>query len=209
MLKYFHESAVAHSIKDLEKALPSVASINGMQVRDYLQALSDESQIHVEKIGSGNWYWSFPGEAKKIKEDQVAKATEERDKAALLVNELQAKVDAATVSREDESGTPSEPGQDRASLTKRHTELGNALKPLEVELASYSDNDPVEIEKRREAAAAAKRRVDQYTEHIQSMECYLKNQGLGGGDREAWLNIVREWYGNQFDEEEQGLKEFL
>lgn len=94
---------MAHSIKDLEKALPQVASINGMQVKDYLQALSDENMIRVEKIGSGNWYWSFPSEAKKTKEAALERAQEEYDKANATAMELQAKVDEAGAARgEDE-----------------------------------------------------------------------------------------------------------
>lgn len=33
VITYMQKSCVAHSIKDLEKQLPSVASINGMQVK--------------------------------------------------------------------------------------------------------------------------------------------------------------------------------
>jgi len=33
IVTYFQKSRVAHNIKDLEKHLPSVASINGMQVK--------------------------------------------------------------------------------------------------------------------------------------------------------------------------------
>ena len=41
-------------IKDLEKALPMIASINGMQVKDYLTAMTNENSIRMEKIGGGN-----------------------------------------------------------------------------------------------------------------------------------------------------------
>lgn len=37
---YFQASRVAHNIKDLEKHLPSVASINGMQVKGTVTSLS-------------------------------------------------------------------------------------------------------------------------------------------------------------------------
>ncbi|KAI5290254.1 hypothetical protein KEM55_008633, partial [Ascosphaera atra] len=57
-------SRTCHTLKDLEKTLPSVASINAMQVKDYIQALHDENKIHVEKIGSGNWYWAWANEEK-------------------------------------------------------------------------------------------------------------------------------------------------
>lgn len=96
---WFHETAVAHSIKDLEKTLPQVASISSMQVKDYLQALQDDNKIRVEKIGSGNWYWSFPSDEKKAKEAALARAQEEYDKANATAAELQAKVDEAGAAR--------------------------------------------------------------------------------------------------------------
>jgi hypothetical protein len=74
-----------------------------MQVKDYLQALSDENKIRVEKIGSGNWYWSFPSDDKKTKVAALEKAQEEFNKANATVTELQAKIDEAGAARgEDE-----------------------------------------------------------------------------------------------------------
>jgi hypothetical protein len=77
-----------------------------MQVKDYLQALSDESKIRVEKIGSGNWYWSFPSDEKMAKEAALEKAQEEYNKAAAVVGDLQAKVDEAGAAREQDAGMP-------------------------------------------------------------------------------------------------------
>lgn len=118
ILAWFHKSAVAHSIKDLEKALPQVASINGMQVKDYLQALSDDNKIRVEKIGSGNWYWSFPSDEKKAKEAALAKAQSEHDKASASVVELQAKVDQAGAARADDAGILVEAGTECRTTTR-------------------------------------------------------------------------------------------
>ena len=75
-----------------------------MAVKDYLQALQDDSLIRSEKIGSGNWYWSFPSDVKKAKKGALAKAQEEYDKASATATELQARVDqAGAVRAEDES----------------------------------------------------------------------------------------------------------
>jgi hypothetical protein len=112
ILAWFHKTAVAHSIKDLEKAIPSIASINGMQVKDYLQALSDDNKICVEKIGSGNWYWSFPSDEKKAKEAMLVKAQEEYDKINSVVADLQAKVVDASAAREDDEKMPAGTGID-------------------------------------------------------------------------------------------------
>src|SRR3954463_3305572 len=91
-----------YSLKELEKLLPSVASINGMQVKDYLQALQDDNKIRVEKIGSGNWYWSFPTEEKRDRESLLGKSEEERKKAMAAVADLREKVHAAEAQREDD-----------------------------------------------------------------------------------------------------------
>jgi hypothetical protein len=103
ILAWFHKTALAYSIKDLEKLIPSVASINGMAVKDYLQSLQDDELISSEKIGSGNWYWSFPSEAKKIKEKSLAKAQGDFDRANATAAELQMKVDQAGDARTEDA----------------------------------------------------------------------------------------------------------
>lgn len=110
ILAWFHKTALAYSIKDLEKLLPSVASINGMAVKDYLQALQDDTLIRSEKIGSGNWYWSFPSDAKKAKETSLAKTQEEYDRANVTATELQAKVNRAGAARAEDEKLLAETG---------------------------------------------------------------------------------------------------
>jgi hypothetical protein len=80
ILEWFRETMGVYTIKELEKLLPGVASINAMQVKEYIQNLSDENLIRVEKIGSGNWYWSFASDTKKFKENALNKLKEEESK---------------------------------------------------------------------------------------------------------------------------------
>jgi hypothetical protein len=82
-----------------------------MHVKDYLQALADDNKIRVEKIGSGNWYWSFPSDEKKAKDAALAKAQDEYNKANATVMELQAKVDDAGAARNDEQDMLMETGE--------------------------------------------------------------------------------------------------
>lgn len=86
-----------------------------MQVKDYLQALSDDNKIRIEKMGSGNWYWSSPRDEKKAKETAVGKAENEYTRANAIAMELQAKI--------DEAGAACKAGED--ILTGR----GNASRP--------------------------------------------------------------------------------
>ncbi|KAF1998059.1 meiotic nuclear division protein 1 [Amniculicola lignicola CBS 123094] len=200
ILAWFHKTAVAHSIKDLEKAIPSVASINGMQVKDYLQALSDDNKIRVEKIGSGNWYWSFPSDDKKSKEAALEKAQEEHDKVAAIAAGLQTKVEEADAARAEDDGP-----EDRKALIAKHADLGKELESLRTELAAYSEQDPVEMEKKMQEAQEFKTNTEKFTDHILGMEGWLKDSL--GGDKAQLLNVMRMCYGDEFDEEEGCLRE--
>jgi hypothetical protein len=82
-----------------------------MHVKDYLQALADDNKIRVEKIGSGNWYWSFPSDEKKAKDTALEKAQNEFNKANAAVTELQAKVDNAGAARADDEDMLMETGE--------------------------------------------------------------------------------------------------
>jgi hypothetical protein len=82
-----------------------------MHVKDYLQSLADDNKIRVEKIGSGNWYWSFPSDEKKTKEAALEKAQDEYNKANTTVTELQAKVDEAGAARTDDKDMLVETGE--------------------------------------------------------------------------------------------------
>lgn len=198
------KSGVAHSIKDLEKALPSIASINGMQVKDYLQALSDENMIRVEKIGSGNWYWSFVSEQKLVKENNLEKAKEEKAKAQAAVDELQSKIEEATAARAEDGGVP---GMDRKALEQRLEQLSKEVESLRQELSSYSQNDPTEVERKREKIEKLKQDAERWTDHIESMECWFKQQLVG--DPEALLQLKMTYYGDQYDVENDCLKELF
>ena len=89
-----------------------------MQVKDYLQALSDDNKIRVEKIGSGNWYWSFPADEKKAKDAALDKAQEEYNKANATVIELQAKVDDAGAARAEDEDMLLETGEYPNTVTR-------------------------------------------------------------------------------------------
>jgi hypothetical protein len=177
-----------------------------MSVKDYIQAMTDENMIRVEKIGSGNWYWSFLSDEKFKKETTLAKATGEKAKAEAVVGELQRKVeDAAAAREEDEDEMLMEDGMDRVSMTKLHGELGKVLDALRMELAGYSDNDPVEVERRKARIVEETRRVDVLTDAICGMESWFKRQM--GGDKGNFAAMKQSWYGNEYDGEVGGLRE--
>lgn len=177
-----------------------MASINGMQVKDYLQALSDDGKIRVEKIGSGNWYWSFAGEEKKKRQEVLDGLKAERDKVKASVNALEAKVEEAErVSGEGDHGE-----SERAEMTRRKEELQKEVDALRKELLEYSENDPVEIARKRDEVETFKEAAARWTDNIYILEGYLDK--LTGGDKEALEQIRSTYYGREYVEGE-GLRE--
>lgn len=62
VMSYLHNPPQAYTLKDLEKALPGASSVSSMQVKDFVNHLVQTDRVSTEKIGSGNWYWSFPAD---------------------------------------------------------------------------------------------------------------------------------------------------
>ena len=84
--------------------------------------------------------------------------------------------------------------------------LENESEAIRRELATYSDNDPTELEKKAKEAAEWKTVTEEYTDDIYSMEGWLKDKMRGG---EALDAMLQETYGKEYDEEVRGLKELV
>lgn len=96
-------------------------------------------------------------------------------------------------------------GMDRKALINKHADLSKELERLRQELAAYSEQDPVEVEKKSMETQQFRNEVEKYTDHILTMEGWLKGQI--GGDAEQMSILKREHYGDEYDEEEGGLRE--
>lgn len=79
------------------------------------------------------------------------------------------------------------------------------VEKLRIELAAYSEHDPVEMEKKAAETQQFKIDAEKYSDQILTMEGWLKAQM--GGDKEAILAMLTMLYDDEFDEEEQGLRE--
>lgn len=172
-----------------------------MQVKDYLQALSDEGKIRVEKIGSGNWYWSFAGEEKKKKEHVLEDLKADKTKVDASVRELEEKIEEAGRVR---GGMEQGEGNERQELSEKRESLMREVEGLRKELMGYSENDPEEIARREEEVECFKVATERWTDNIFVLEGYLRT--LTGGDREALEHIRLMYYGSEYVEGE-GLRE--
>ncbi|KUJ22480.1 meiotic nuclear division protein 1 [Mollisia scopiformis] len=203
ILEYFKESMSVFTLKELEKLLPAVASINQMQVKDNLQALQDEYLIRVEKIGSGNWYWCFSSEAKKSKENALNTLKAEESKLQASIADAERYIEEEMAKREDDEEMLEGTGMDRKALLETHEMLLREMDGLDKELARYSDNDPAEVLRKVEETKALKSSAIRWTDNIESLESFMTNLA---GDRALIAQMMQSACGDEYVPGE-GLKD--
>lgn len=96
-------------------------------------------------------------------------------------------------------------GMDRKALITKHAGLAKELEDLRQELATFSEQDPVEVEKKKKEMHLLLMDVEKYTDQIQSMEGWFKE--IAACDAETLHGLKLTLYGDEFDEEAGGLRE--
>ncbi|KAI5820511.1 meiotic nuclear division protein 1 [Pyronema omphalodes] len=189
VINYIRTQSVAYTLKDLEKLLPPAAGISSMLVKDYLGQLVADNLLTVEKIGSGNWYWSFPVDAKRQKENVLNSVTQERDKARALLD-----VCEKQVNEEKERLASGDDGEDRVGLIDRVSELQRKKNELSTKIEAFSNCKGAEIV----VSEAEKLRLKHNTivDNLYALESYYKE--LVQNDPEKMAQM-REHFG--FEEE--------
>ncbi|KAM3414722.1 hypothetical protein BST61_g9879 [Cercospora zeina] len=204
---WFRKSRSVWSIKELEKQLPSVGSINGMQVKDYVQTLQDDNKISCEKIGSGNWYWAFQSQRAKNTEDKLVAARAEYEKIAANVEDFKRKLDARAAEIQEEmdiaAAATDEGGKvaSKEELQSRSGQLEKEVGGMQTELETFSDEDPTALQKMQEEVCGDYAMAEMFTEDIYSMESWFKKQGA-----EELVGIFPETvYGEEWSAEDATL----
>ena len=201
---WLRRSGTCHTARDLERALPGAAGVHAAAAKDYVQALVDDGLATAERIGAANWFWSFASEERVRREGVRERVGEERGRLAAVVEGLRGEVEELERKRGEEDGGMGA-GCEREALVERQAALNVELEGLRAELAAYSEHDPVEMEKRKGLALQKRIEAEAATEKILCVEAWFKKQV--GGDKSLLLTMRQMWYGEEFDEEDLGLRE--
>ncbi|KAL4922354.1 meiotic nuclear division protein 1 [Aspergillus aurantiobrunneus] len=206
IVSHLRSTRTCHTLKDLEKVLPSVASINGIQVKDYIQELADEGKIRVEKIGSGNWYWCFGGDERRERERQLTQLRKdvERVRASCKRAEVELAVRRKKRDKEIALGGGEEEWE---RLMERRKELEEEKSRLQAEwMVISTTGEGKGIAQMREEIEECRQRAQMWTDNIYVLEEYVRK--LTGGDQEVMQAVQRECYGDEYVEGE-GLRELV
>ncbi|KAG0007663.1 hypothetical protein BGZ80_004390, partial [Entomortierella chlamydospora] len=101
LLELFHESGTFHKLQELEKSAPKLKGIVQQSVKDVLQSLVDDGLVTVEKIGTSNYYWSFPSAVQQSKKGKLQALRDEYQRLEKANAELEASIKKASSGRED------------------------------------------------------------------------------------------------------------
>ena len=164
-----------YTLKELQKVAPKEKGITSQTVEEVLKSLVDDGDVLADKVGSSNYFWSFPSQAIALKRAKLCAAERERDEAERRAAEQRAAHERLAAGREE---------------SERRTELLGALRALrerkeraEAEIAAYAENDPDLLEALRRDARRALDGANRWTDNIFILKKYCTDKfGMPGED---------------------------
>lgn len=138
-----------------------------MTVKEVLQSLVDDSLVVCEKIGTSNYFWSFPSTAlhsRKVKLQTINMELERADRSEAELNEA---LDKARVGREE--------SESRQKALTEYAELGRRIKSLDSQLEAFKENDPILHAARVKDNATKKLDINKWTDNIVTVQSYCSD----------------------------------
>ncbi|KAG2234432.1 hypothetical protein INT48_007180, partial [Thamnidium elegans] len=162
----FHETGEFYQLKDIEKLGPKRGVVS-QSVKEVLMGLVDDGLVTMDKIGTSNYFWSYPSAAVQTKKNKLhdlqEKLTKETERKLKLENQIE----------EETQGR--EPSEERDLILSQLKEQEDISKELNKELDKYKENDPVLFETKEKAAQIAREAANRWTENIWEMQSYCVN----------------------------------
>mmetsp|Transcript_14216 Transcript_14216/g.35971 ORF Transcript_14216/g.35971 Transcript_14216/m.35971 type:complete len:215 (-) Transcript_14216:510-1154(-) len=162
------------TLKQIEK-MGAKAGVSQMAIKGQIEEMVSDNIVDMDKIGSTNWFWSFPSKEVNTLETKASKLHQE------LVA-VRADVKRA-LERKRELEVERKPSEERKKLLARLAEL-TALKAQQAQaLETLKENDPnkaVEIVKQIEVCKEA---ANRWTDNTWELLSYLRKK-LGKNKKE-------------------------
>nr|KAJ3418961.1 Meiotic nuclear division protein 1 [Polyrhizophydium stewartii] len=185
MLEIFHDSRDFFNLKELEKIAPKSKGIIEKSVKEVVESLVNDGIVQTEKIGSSNYFWSFPGaEAHQIRKRLEATQAE-------LSTQLEKKAQAVIAIAEASAERADSLGQDerRALLAALHQAEQEHVQ-LTAEIAKYKDSDPAVIAAKERGSKIAFDAATRWTDNLFTLQQYCRETcGMSGTEFNANFGI--------------------
>ncbi|KAK9817573.1 hypothetical protein WJX74_010831 [Apatococcus lobatus] len=170
ILSVFHETRDVFSLKDIEK-LATKKGVISQSVKEVLQSLVDDDLVHQEKIGSSNFFWSFPSEAAVKIESNISKLQNQLQEHSKQQAELQ---QSLAVTR-----TERQASEEKSRKLAVMQELQQTAQALQVDLQQYAENDPERVEAIANAALISRDCANRWLDNIEALRGWCKTRFEG------------------------------
>ncbi|OQR85615.1 meiotic nuclear division protein [Achlya hypogyna] len=185
ILKIYHESLDVFNLKEVEK-IGSKAGVVLQTIKDVNQALVDDNLVDTDKIGSGNYFWSFPSKVAQQRKRKLEDLEARRD-------EVKAKLAHVTASIEKHKSLQTQT-DDRAERLAHLATLKGQIDEMQKKLVLLQENDPDILKKLDAKIKIAKEGVDRWTDNIFNMKSWvIKKNSCSSAEVEKWLGIPEDF----------------
>ena len=147
--------------------MPKATGIVSQTVKDVLQSLVDDRLVTAEKIGSSNFFWSFPSTALQTRENSRRVLSDELSKLRESRERMERQLQEASSSRQETS--------ERSELLQTLAQLEAAKAKASAKLEMHRANDPKLLAAKRQAAKGAKLGSNRWTDNIFTIQSYCSN----------------------------------
>jgi len=179
LLAWFREHKTFVSLKEIEKGGSKATGISSMVMKDVLTQLTDDNLVDFDKIGSGNYYWSFPSKVLQRRKRDLADLESELEGGEAKKNRLMDSVQKARVGR-DESDA-------RKELLKNLNKNREMEAKLSQDLKRFEDCDPEVLRAKEQKAKDAKEQANRWTDNVFVAKSWVANK-FGGQYNEKAFN---------------------
>ncbi|KAK0213044.1 meiotic nuclear division protein 1 [Desarmillaria ectypa] len=170
LLEIFHETKDFYQLKELEKLGPKMKGIVSQSVKEVLQSLVDDGLVQGDKIGSSNFFWSFPSQQGALIQGRLKAANEQRAANQAQLDEIKVSIQSERELRvESETRTKS---LEKLMLLKKE------ICKLDDELSAYGACDPVKLEETKRGITLAREAAIRWTDNYSVLMSYFLRQSL-------------------------------
>ena len=163
ILRIYHNAKEPFNLKEIERDGAKQGVVQ-QSIKDVNQTLVHDGKVQTDKMGSGNFFWSFPSKELQDRKSKKEQLTRQRDLARIQANASQEAVTAAETSRN---------ASDRPTKIRRLEQLAAEEARLDLVFEQNKKNDPLEIARVVKSAKMTQAAASRWTDNVWALKSYL------------------------------------
>lgn len=186
LLEIFHEPPVQpYQLKDLERIAPKRKGVIQQAVSDVVMEMVHDNLVTKEKLGTSQYFWSFPAAVAQKKRAKLA-ALEKEEKEC---SEYAAKQSALLAEAESKLTVPPSAPEYKARLAQLERARAERAK-LEDTVRGENEDDAAALRRMAADLPAMKEGVNRWTDNISIAKSYFVNKtNMDKATFDRWMGI--------------------